>query len=601
MIKNLVILAITLVAIISVYTESQIKTIFEAMKDSPKKDLFKAFHFLHKKSYALNSEEGLNRYKIFKQNMKWIRAKNDELGREVYGITQFVDMTHEEFKSKYLISMESMKKQIDSLKQKAQFLGDKVSLFDSYVDEEDSDEAALSKKFSSTPSAARAPEVFSHPLSQTDSVNWTPVLNPARDQGQCGSCWAFAAVTTLEGNFNIQYKQLFDFSEQYLVNCDSYDSGCNGGWPSNTYDWLQQNGIVEEKELPYTATAGVCQVDALKSKEYKIVANYTMFDSSNGDATQKWYDLLKKGPMLVAMDASDQGFSYYSPKDQNDPWVPASCGGLNHAVTAVGYETINGVLYLRVRNSWGQDWGLKGYFLVRADKSCGILTYAWHPGVYNGTRPNPNPDPNPGPTPPTPGPTPPTPGPTPPAPADNKCVKVFPKCGNSNNFTYVCPGQSDINGNFAGIEFNYTTVISTFSGSNCTGNRFDYEHSNQCFVDSKNKKVIMKSLAFNDVDRIRECVTFFSNACFTGSRYEICGNINDLGLASSSITDVQSMLFDFNHHAIVFFDKPNFLGNAYSVSAQQRFYNVDKTDKNLRKFLRVAKSVMILKKDQPSN
>ena len=63
-------------------------------------------------------------------------------------------------------------------------------------------------------------------------------MNLARNQGSCGSCWAFSAIATVEGRFNIKNNTFLDLSEQYLVDYDNLDNGCSGGWPTNTFEWL---------------------------------------------------------------------------------------------------------------------------------------------------------------------------------------------------------------------------------------------------------------------------------------------------------------------------------------------------------------------------
>merc|ERR1712032_1312224 len=109
--KSFVYTIITLVLIASIFTaNSFVNQILDDMSNRPQKEIFTAFHNLHKKTYNLNSQEGVNRYRIFKENIAWIRAENAKLGKVIYGITQFSDMTHEEFVEKHLLKPEAMEK-----------------------------------------------------------------------------------------------------------------------------------------------------------------------------------------------------------------------------------------------------------------------------------------------------------------------------------------------------------------------------------------------------------------------------------------------------------------------------------------------------------
>ena len=359
--RALYFLAIIVTLIKAILSSTNVNSILDAMVDKPKKEIFKVFHYLHKKEYKLESEEGLKRYRIFKENLKWINAKNAELGKQVYGMTQFIDLTHEEFKNSYLMKVNEMGSHISSMKANSNsFLSnsaeDKID-FDLMAD---SDEEIIQTNILNN---------------NVTTIDWIPVMNKVKNQGSCGSCWAFAAVATIEGQYHSKFGRLYDFSEQYLVDCDNLDGGCNGGWPSNTYNWLSKNGVVEQRESPYKAKQGVCDKQVLKSKEFNIVQNFSMYDKDASMQQGEWLNLLSKGPILVAMDASDPGFGFYRPAG-NESWVPASCGELNHAVVAVGYESVDGVEYLIVRNSWGEDWGMNGNFRVKASNSCGLMNFA---------------------------------------------------------------------------------------------------------------------------------------------------------------------------------------------------------------------------------
>lgn len=566
---------------------SEIEMIFESMKGKPTKEIFKVFHYVHKKQYKVDSEEGMLRYRIFKDNLKWANAKNTELGQEIYGITQFSDLTHEEFKNKVLMNNERFQKHINEFRSKSNnnnksFLSgesQKSLSFDLMADEDDRQDQNI--KSNSYSSAAGE-----------DSVNWIPKMNPARNQGNCGSCWAFAATATIEGQYNIKFSQLLDLSEQYLVDCDDLDGGCEGGWPSNTYSWIMKNGIVDEKTSPYFAERNVCNLKKFKNRQYNIVKNFTEY-SNETQPVGNWYDLLNKGPILVAMDAGDRGFGMYKPKKDSDQiWNPQTCGELNHAVVAVGYKVVNATTYLIVRNSWGTDWGVNGYFYVNAKNACGILTYAWLPDVYNGTVPDPNPQPEPEPN-PKPNPDP-EPEPQPKPVNNDNCLQMYSECNFMGNLSNACNSVNYLKKKISSLKVATNTSqieeVVAFKNADCLGKPVIFSSENKCLVDKSFKQFYPKSLALNYKNN-HKCVKFFSSPCLGNEpSYTICGSVADL--KDDYLGDTESIDFDSaNVNFVTFFEEPNFLGNAYSVSAKQMIYNI-KTHQQLIQYLENARSVL---------
>lgn len=177
------------------HSAKEIDMILDSVMNKPKKEIFKVFHNLHKKTYNLNSEEGLKRYKIFKANMKWNQEKNAESGKQIYGITPFMDMTDEEFKKSYLMESVEIEKHIGQK-------GNKI----------------YKNSFVRTTNET------------TPQIDWRPLYegNPCKDQGKCGSCWSFSSNAAIEGNFRKDFGEAKDLSVQYLVDCDLQDHGCDG-------------------------------------------------------------------------------------------------------------------------------------------------------------------------------------------------------------------------------------------------------------------------------------------------------------------------------------------------------------------------------------
>ena len=225
--KSLIVgLAILALICTAVSSENQIDIILREMQGKPTKDLFKVFHYLYKKTYALDSKEGVEKYEVFKSNLEWVKNKKSQLGKEVYRITQFMDLTDEEFKRTYLMDPLAMEGNLNEMKSKSFISEPKTQKKIEYSldDVEDDDLTPINR-----------------------GIDWRNELLPAKDQQSCGSCWAFAAMAAVEGALKIKQNLSVNLSEQYLVDCDTNDSGCKGGWPTRTFDWLMKNGVVEHK------------------------------------------------------------------------------------------------------------------------------------------------------------------------------------------------------------------------------------------------------------------------------------------------------------------------------------------------------------------
>lgn len=194
------------------------------------------------------------------------------------------------------------------------------------------------------------------PNANPPSIDWTTkgAVNAVKNQGQCGSCWAFSATANMEGVNQILNGKLLNLSEQQLVDCSqAYGNyGCNGGLMDNAFKYVKDHGITTTDVYPYKAVDQTCKYDP-KTSSGITVTGFTDVPSNNCAALETF---VAARPTSVAIAANK--IMYYS----SGVFQDMSCGTqLNHGVTAVGYGTDNGTPFWKVRNSWGANWGEAGY------------------------------------------------------------------------------------------------------------------------------------------------------------------------------------------------------------------------------------------------
>jgi C1A family cysteine protease len=214
----------------------------------------------------------------------------------------------------------------------------------------------------------------------TTPVDWRKknAVTPVKNQGQCGSCWAFSTTGSVEGAWALANNTLVSLSEQQLMDCSTAqgNQGCNGGLMDNAFTWIISNGgITGESDDAYLGAAGTCPTGAPVRAKITAFKDIPVGDENSLQAAATL------GPVSIAIEADQPAFQFYSGGVLDD----ASCGTtLDHGVLIVGFGTdsASNKPYWIVKNSWGASWGEQGYIrMVRNKNQCGLAQSASYPVV----------------------------------------------------------------------------------------------------------------------------------------------------------------------------------------------------------------------------
>lgn len=219
-------------------------------------------------------------------------------------------------------------------------------------------------------------------------IDWrkTTYLSKVKNQQNCGSCWAFSSTGAIETFLRKNNFKVDRLSEQELVDCSKENFGCQGGFMDKAFDYcIENNGLYSETNYPYLATDNECmngcKVESKNCTSIDKVYGSSMFDYKFTEpySINSLKDAVIKNPVCIAINANTPIFRFYSDgiieDDQNIK------PQLNHAVLLVGYNYDKKGLYWIVQNSWGKDWGDKGYFKLRGKEGEGVLSCQIY-GIY---------------------------------------------------------------------------------------------------------------------------------------------------------------------------------------------------------------------------
>ena len=327
------VLAVT--ATLAVYYRSSAKSTYLLEAGLLEEQEFKSYMSSYGKSYT--TEEFPSKFQAFRNNLGYIRVHNSMNKPWYLAVNKYSDMSNEEFRSKYVPHKYPV---------------------------------------SQSPSTDSVESSYSYP----QSVNWVAqggVVTGVKDQGQCGSCWAFSTTGATEGAWALAGHGLVSLSEQQLVDCSSGNYGCGGGWPTVAMQYIIDNGITTESNYPYVAYNQNCNTAATKAVAATL-HSYVNVPQNNYPSLAA---AVAQQPISVLVEADGPDWQSYGGGIVTDQ----GCGTyLDHAVLAVGYNFGNATPYWIVKNSWGTGWGENGYIrlaIVAGNGICGVQMSPAYPVV----------------------------------------------------------------------------------------------------------------------------------------------------------------------------------------------------------------------------
>jgi len=303
------------------------------LAESSVRTQFASYVRQYNKRYS-SREETERRFQNFEASLNRTAALNASAKKAKFGINKFSDMSVEEFKSVVLMKnpiIPSRVPEVETLKPKTT--------------------GALPTSFDWRTKGA---------------------VTPVKDQGQCGSCWAFSVTENIESMWILSGKasnSTLNLGPQQIVDCDEYDAGCEGGNPPTAYDYIiSAPGLEPAVDYPYTAQDGTCNFQA---QDVQVKISNWQYATDFYSETTLQNNLVSWGPLSICVDAANwQDYASGVLTWEECAWI----NELDHCVQLVGYQTQTPLGdYWLVRNSWGLDWGVNGYiWLEMGYDTCGL-------------------------------------------------------------------------------------------------------------------------------------------------------------------------------------------------------------------------------------
>jgi C1A family cysteine protease len=319
---------VLLLAVVALCSAVRMNNKFTPPTEKQLQDQF--VNFVQKYNKQYDSEEFGKRYSIFKDNVKRISELNTQQTTATFGINKFADLTPAEFSKMY---------------------------------------KGYKKTNATVPTGVFAP--MGIPQQAPSSWDWRTkgVVSAVKDQGQCGSCWAFSATEGVESAWAMAGHPMDILAPQQIVDCDTQDSGCDGGDLPTAFAYVHKEGLEGESDYPYKGVDESCHYDA---KDVEVHISGFAYATTSRSEPAMLTASYSHGPLSICVDASS--WQTYS-----GGIVTKNCGtDLDHCVQIVGWATsTNNVDYWIIRNSWGTDWGISGYIYVERNKDlCGVAEEA---------------------------------------------------------------------------------------------------------------------------------------------------------------------------------------------------------------------------------